>query len=80
MVRSLKNSRDLQISGALGRALFSHRNCDYWREARKIRGKKKTKAAVVNGYTESKDIANELQISISYFITVSEVIPTSYTH
>ena len=59
MVRSLKRSKDLQIRGALGRALVSHRNRDYWREVRKIRGKKKSNAAVVNGYTESKDIANE---------------------
>ena len=59
MVRSLKRSRDLQISSSLGRALVSHRNRDYWREARKIRGKNKSNAAVVNGYTENKDIANE---------------------
>ena len=59
MVCSLKRSRDLQISGALGRALVSHRNRDYWREARKIRGKNKSNAAVVNGDTENKDIANE---------------------
>ena len=58
MVRSLKRSRDLQINGALGRALVSHRNRDYWREARKIREKNKSNAAVVNGYTESKDIAS----------------------
>ena len=55
----LKNLRDLQIRGALGRALVSHRNRDYWWEARKIRGKKKSNSAVVNGHTESKDIANE---------------------
>ena len=36
MVRSLKRSRDLQISGALERALVSHRNRDHWREGRKI--------------------------------------------
>ena len=53
MVPSLKSSKDLQISGALGRALISHRNRDYWREARKIRGKNKSNAAVVNGYTEN---------------------------
>ena len=59
MVRSLKRLRDLQIRCALGRALVSHRNRDYWREVRKIRGKKKSNDAVVNGFTESQDIANK---------------------
>ena len=62
MVRSLKRLRDLQIGGALGRALVGHRNRDYWREARKICGKNKSNAAVVNGYTESKDIANKYSL------------------
>ena len=80
MVRSLKRSRDFQISGALGRALISHRNRDYWREARKIREENKSNAAVVNGYTESKDIANKFANKYSLLYNFSKVIPTSYTH
>ena len=80
MVRSLKTSRDLQIRGALGRSLVSHRHLDCWKQAIKIRMKKKSNAAIVNGYTGSKDIiANEFanKYGLLYNSVRTEVIPTS---
>ncbi len=58
MIRKLKRSRDLHIRGAMGRALLSHDNRDYWNEIKKIRGKGRSNATVINGCTQSKDIAN----------------------
>ena len=59
LVRRLKRSRDLQIRGALGRALLTQSNRDYWREISKVRGKGRSNSSVVNGYSDSKDISNE---------------------
>ena len=59
LVRSLKRSRNLQILCALGRSLLSHNNRDYWKEIRKIGSKCHSSSSVINGYTNSTDIANE---------------------
>ena len=52
-------SRDLQIRCALGRSLLSYNNRDYWKEISKIRSKCRSSSSVINGYTDSTDIANE---------------------
>ena len=59
LVRGLKRSRDLQIRCALGRSLLSYNNRDYWKEISKIRSKCRSSSSVINGYTDSTDIANE---------------------
>ena len=58
MVRNLKRTRDTQIRAALGRALLLNGNRDYSRELKKIRGKIRSVTSVIDGFTESKDIAN----------------------
>ena len=58
MVRNLKRTRDTQIRAALGRALLLNGNRDYSRELKKIRGKVRSVTSVIDGFTESKDIAN----------------------
>ena len=58
MVRNLKRTRDTQIRAALGKALLLNGNRDYSRELKKIRGKIRSVTSVIDGFTESKDIAN----------------------
>ena len=58
MVRNLKRTRDTQIRASLGRSLLLNGNRDYSRELKKIRRKIRSVTSVIDGFTESKDIAN----------------------
>ena len=58
MVRNLKRKRDTQIRADLWRALLLNGNRDYSRELKKIREIIRSVTSVIDGFTESKDIAN----------------------
>ena len=66
LVRRFKRSRDLQIRDALGRALLTYSNRDYWSETSKVRGKGRSNSSVVNGYSY-KDISNEFANNYNIF-------------
>ena len=71
MVRNLKRTSDTQIRAAWGRALLLNGNRDYSRELKKIRGKIRSVISVIDGFTESMDIANAFASKyIVYYITV----------
>ena len=70
IVRNLKRTRGTQIRAALGRALLLDGNLDYSRGLKKIRGKIRSVTSVIDGFTESKDIANTFASKYSGLTTV----------
>ena len=74
LVHRLKRSRDLQIRGALDRALLTHSNRDYWREISKVRGKGRSNSSIVNGYSDSKDISKEFANNYNFVYVVTDML------